>query len=437
MTTKLRHVEEGRGTTLLLAFVMVLVAVATVLTVQHPPEQVRVALAFGLFITVGELFRVTLPGGREAAPIGVAAALAYALLGRFGRDPLTDLPLNTTQTVWNVIAITALCCLLGALPHVAAGRSLRLDAVARRLLTVGLAAALFRPFFDQGGRYFWMTDGRHNTALALVMLAVVGVAGLFDTMVAALVRADRDRAPFGVSFRSEMYALFGLTSAIGATGALIALAAQIMGFWAIPVFIGPLMLTQFAFRRYARIRQTYDQTVRSLSRVTEVAGYTETGHSTRVDELAVAVGLELGMSDTELEDLRYAALMHDLGQLSLDEPIPGGATLFISAEAQRAIAQRGAQVIRQTGVLDRVAVIVERQADPYRHPHESVDSTLPLASRIIRAVNDYDDTVGDGRESSRRLEALERLRLSMAYDYDPRVVDTLARVVERNQRLGF
>jgi hypothetical protein len=430
MRRSVRSIEEGRGTALLLALVLVLVAVATVLTVQHPPSQVGIAVAFALFMTIGELFRVTLPGGREAAPIGVAAALAYALLGMFDGQ-------LTTQTVWNVIALTALSCLLGALPHVAAGRALRLDAVARRVLSVGLAAAVFRPLVDEGGRFIRLIDGHHNSLLALVMLAVVAVSGLFDTLVAAFVRADRDRAPFGVSFRSELVALFGLSSAIGATGALIALAAQIMGFWAIPVFIGPLMLTQFAFRRYARVRQTYDQTVRSLSRVTEVAGYTETGHSTRVDELAVAVGLELGMSDAELEDLRYAALMHDLGQLSLDEPIPGGATLFISHDAQRAIAERGAQVIRQTGVLDRVADIVEHQADPYRHPHESVDATVPVASRIIRAVNDYDDTVGDARESSRRLEALERLRLSMAYDYDPRVVDTLARVVERNQRLGF
>ena len=143
------------------------------------------------------------------------------------------------------------------------------------------------------------------------------------------------------------------------------------------------------------------------------------------------------MSEDELLDLEYAALMHDLGQLSLTEPIPGGATVMVDAAEQRRIAEMGAEVIRETGVLDRVADIVERQADPYRRPHETVDATLPLASRIIKAANAYDDLVGDSRESTRRLEALERLRLAMAYDYDPRVVSSLARVVERNQRLGL
>ena len=48
-----------------------------------------------------------------------------------------------------------------------------------------------------------------------------------------------------------------------------------MGFWALPVFVVPLLLTQFSFRRYAAIRESSLQTIRALSRVTEVGGYTE------------------------------------------------------------------------------------------------------------------------------------------------------------------
>ena len=85
----------------------------------------------------------------------------------------------------------------------------------------------------------------------------------------------------------------------------------------------------------------------------------------------------------------------------------------------------------ETGVLDRVATIVERQAEPYRRPHVDVP-TVPIGSRIIRAVNAYDDLVGDNREQGRALEALERLRLGMAYEYDPVVVESLSRVVARS-----
>jgi len=432
-----RAMDEGRGAVLVLVVALGVSVVSGVSLLNHPmdAETTGVALAFGVFIALGEVLRINLPGDGETAPIGAAAALAFAMLGSVGdRTPHI--------TIADVVVVTAIGGLVGALPHVVADRPLGLDVIARRVLVVGFVALLFRPFYTQ----VYLPSQEHPVAvlgqmttkgLALVMVAVVLAAGLFDAALAALVRADRDRAPYVPSLRSELGSLVGLGSAIGATGVLIALAARVMQLWAIPVFVVPLLLTQFSIRRYAGIRQTYAQTIRSLSRVTEVGGYTETGHSRRVTELSLGVGRELGMSDSELVDLEYAALMHDLGQLSLTDPIPGGATVMAAPDEQRHIAEMGAEVIRQTGVLNRVAAIVERQADPYRRPHETVDETLPLASRIIKAANAYDDLVGDSRESVRRLEALERLRLSMAYDYDPRVVNSLARVVGRNQRLGL
>ena len=56
---------------------------------------------------------------------------------------------------------------------------------------------------------------------------------------------------------------------------------------------------------------------------------------------------------------------------------------------------------------------------------------VPLASRIIKAVNAYDDLVGDGTAETRRREALERIQLGLAYEYDPRVVSSLTRAVTR------
>jgi hypothetical protein len=434
MSIALRRIDDARGTALVVGAALLLTVVAVVSATNHPWDQRGIAIAFALFIALGEIVRISLPGAGESAPIAAAAAIAYALLGEWGGTP-------TTHTVADVVTVTALAGLVGSVPHVVAGRSLGLDVLSRRVLAVALAALLFRPLYDGGNGILGHLEDPHRengkALLALVMVAIAIVAGLFDACVAALVRADRDRAPYLSVLRSELRALVGLGSAIGATGVLIALAAQVMQLWAIPVFVVPLLLTQFSVRRYAGIKQTYAQTIRSLSRVTEVGGYTETGHSRRVCDLALAVGRELGMTDSELVDLEYAALMHDLGQLSLTDPIPGGATVMADAAEQRYIAEMGAEVIRQTGVLEKVAGIVERQADPYRRPHETVDGTLPLASRIIKAANAYDDLVGDSRESMRRMEALERLRLSMAYDYDPRVVSSLARVVERQQRLGL
>jgi response regulator RpfG family c-di-GMP phosphodiesterase len=173
------------------------------------------------------------------------------------------------------------------------------------------------------------------------------------------------------------------------------------------------------------------QTIRALSKVTEVGGYTESGHARRVSVLASRIGSELGMTERELTDLEYAALMHDIGQLAWPEPFPGGATSLIAPVHQRRIAELGAEVVRQSGALDSVALIVERQADSYRPAPGLPDESLPLASRIIKVANSYDDSVGASLDMERMQYALDRLAGASDREYDPAVIDALSRIVDR------
>jgi HD domain len=376
-------------------------------------------------IALGELARVNLPGDRSAAPLGAAAALAYALLGDFRTGGTV---VETDYGVLQVVAVTAVALLVGAIPHMAVGQAPRLESLARRVLIAGCAALLFRPLYIHGDLAELSND--RDWQLPALMVAIVLVCGLVDAVLAALARSGRDGTPFASAARDELRALLGIGSAIGATGVLIALAAGVMGYWALPLFALPLVVAQFSFRRYASIRATYDQTITALSRVTEVGGYTETGHAQRVAQLSVAIGREMGLSEDDIKDLRYAALMHDIGQLSLTDPISGGATSLIARDEQRRIAEYGAEVIRQSG-MDRVAHIVEQQTEPFRRPGQPFDANIPVASRIIRVANAYDDFAGGSMETQQRLYAIGRLREGAAEEYDPHVVDIASRVVER------
>jgi hypothetical protein len=284
--------------------------------------------------------------------------------------------------------------------------------------------------------------------VALTVMAGLVVAGWFaECVIRALIRADALRAKFRVTLVDEIRVQWQLGAAVGASAMLIALAADEMGLVALAILIAPLLVTQVAFRRYAGIRSTYLQTVRALARVTEVGGYVEDGHSHRVGRLAVAVGRELGMNEPDLLELEYAALMHDIGQLSLPDPIPGGATVLVSPEDQRRIAELGASVIEQAGVLDRVAEIVRCQDRPWRGTESggtgpggtgpgstgpgSTGPGPPVGSRIIRAANAFDDLVGGSTDRDRTTAALERLRLDTATQYDPGVVEALSKVAGR------
>jgi hypothetical protein len=374
------------------------------------------AVAFGSLVALGELLRITLPGNRESAPIAAGGALGYALLLDIGAQP-------AVQSALQVIVITIGGMIVGALPHLAAGRPAKLAGMASRLVSVASVAFIFRPLAPTA-----LMQRHWPVALAVMTLLVV-LAWFVDALFGALIRAEELRARFGVALWDELRVQLPLGTAVGASALLIAFSSEVMGLAAVWVFTAPLLVSQVAVRRYVGIRTTYLETVRALSRMTEVGGYVEGGHSRRVSRLSVAIGRELGMGEADLEELEYAALMHDIGQLSLRDPIPGGATVLVSPSDQRRIAELGADVIRQAGVLDQVADIVMQQSDPCRAP--GADQGPPVASRIIRAANAFDDLVGSSADRDRAAAALERLRLDTASEYDPGVVEALSKVVGR------
>ncbi len=409
------------GRLLLLAAVGMMVVAAVAHTAAVRVTQPQTAIAFGSVIAIGELLRLRQQGGREAAPIATAAALAYALLLRVGELP-SGQPMPRVAAL-QVITVTAVGMTVGALPHIAAGRPAGLTGMATRLVAVACVAFAFRPIAGTD-----LISGTGHWWIAFIVMCFLVVFGwLAEAIIAALIRADDLGARFSVALWDEMRIQLPLGAAVGVSAMMITFAAEVMGLAELAVFMGPLLVTQVAFRRYEGISATYLQTVRALARVTEVGGYVESGHSRRVSRLAVAVGRELGLAEPDLLDLEYAALMHDIGQLALPDPIPGGATVLVAREDQRRIAELGADVISKAGVLDRVAELVRCQSWPSR----GHDPEPPIGSRIIRAANAFDDLVGGSTDRDRTAAALERLRLDTAAEYDPGVVEALSEVAGR------
>src|ERR1035437_6401326 len=146
-TTQQRQVRQpsgqagGSGEVLLAGAAGVLAVAAVAHTAAVGLTQARDAVAFGALIAFGELLRLSLPGDREAAPIGSAGALGYALVLQIGFT-------QARQSAMQVVAVTAVGMTVGALPHLVAGRPAGVAGMASRLLAVALVAFTFRPLSD-------------------------------------------------------------------------------------------------------------------------------------------------------------------------------------------------------------------------------------------------------------------------------------------------
>jgi hypothetical protein len=196
-----------------------------------------------------------------------------------------------------------------------------------------------------------------------------------------------------------------------------------IGWWALPIALVPYSFAHAAFKRFQETKTTYRQTIRALARIPEVSGLGIDGHADRTTDIATAIAKELGLGPTQVEDVEYAALMHDIGRVSLSEP-----QILKAGYTDDDIARWSAEIIAESPYLERVAVQVRDQYEAYRKPGAAEDPDVSIVSRIIRVAAAYDWNVHRGGMSP--LSALEELHGGTVYEFDPEVVASLRRLLE-------
>jgi diguanylate cyclase (GGDEF)-like protein/putative nucleotidyltransferase with HDIG domain len=251
----------------------------------------------------------------------------------------------------------------------------------------------------------------------------------------------------------------------GFIGGVIWVGHGAAGLWALAVFAVPLLLmrkTQEAYLRHTqrsaqKLRQAAEtiQTqnvslehankllkerstaaMESLSATVDARDAYTAGHSRRVQQLALAIGRELGLSQAELDLLGHAALFHDIGKLAIPDAIllkPASLTEE-EWELMQRHADEGARIIDRLGFLNDAVPAI-------RHHHERFDGTgypdrlkgeeIPLGARIIHVADALDSmlTTRIYRAARPASEALDELRQAAGSQFCPRCVSALERIL--------
>lgn len=426
--------------TLVMMVVLILAMLAITITTLGPPAggldaNLPLLGVFVFTVVLAEQVRLRLPGRGETAPLVTAVGLGMVFT--------TDHPAGpVTYTAGGCILAVGLAIAVGVIPrHVRRlGDPLpaALDTVVR-LFSVAVAAVIWRtswPWFT--AEPLMTISGSWPRWQRACLIAAIGVvAVLAEAPITAARRAAHQRMRWLQATRDEADLTMGLSFSVAVTGTMIAVCLPLLGLVAVPLTILPMLFTQTAVRRQTAILETYRETVRALSSMPEVVGIIPRGHADEVARLSVGIGRKLGMSEREVNDLEFAALLHDIGQVTLRYPIPGGATVQAAPVDQQRIADDGAAIVRETGVLGSVADIVATQAAPYRRVVESYER-LPVSGRILKVTNAYADYYqaqadAAGSPEHCRAAALERIYLGLGYQFDPAVVAALEQVLNQQE----
>ena len=196
-------------------------------------------------------------------------------------------------------------------------------------------------------------------------------------------------------------------------------------------------------RTYSRLRRDVGKLVATLSAMADAAERTERGHADRVMDYAIAIGEEMGLPADDLEVLRFAGLLHDIGKLRVSEQIilkPTRLSIDEMREVQRH-AEIGAGIVDQMDFLDSVGPVI-------RHHHERWDGggypaglageAIPLLARVL-AIADAFDAMTCERAYSRAMPfATARLEVERGAgsQFDPAVAAAFLAVLDRKVAAG-
>src|SRR5438874_2834680 len=224
------------------------------------------------------------------------------------------------------------------------------------------------------------------------------------------------------------------TAALSFSGGIIYLLLQSpVGYIMAPGLFGFVLAVRGNVADAQRQTLLKDQTLELAAQALDARDrYTES-HSIRVAELAGRLGDKLELGDREVELIRTAGSLHDLGKIGVRDDIlnkPGPLTEE-EWEIMRRHPDLGADMIAQHSALAEVAPLV-------RHHHERWDGTgypaglrgdvIPFGARILSVADSFDTITGSRlyrKSLMTPIEGVEDISKRASHWYDPNVVDAL------------
>jgi len=196
-------------------------------------------------------------------------------------------------------------------------------------------------------------------------------------------------------------------------------------------------------RHVESIAGLHMRTIEALALAIEAQDHTTHEHLRRVCVYAVEVGKQLGLSGHELEALKAAALLHDIGKLAVPGHIiskPGRLTQE-EFEKMKIHPVVGAEILERAAFPYPVAPIVRAHHEKWDgtgYPYGLSGEEIPIGARILAAVDCLDALASD-RQYRRALgleEAMNAVVALAGTSFDPKVVRILKRQYAELERLA-
>jgi putative nucleotidyltransferase with HDIG domain len=206
--------------------------------------------------------------------------------------------------------------------------------------------------------------------------------------------------------------------------------------WLAVVMMGPVAGLQLALKRSVQLRQQTVAAVESMADVVDRRDPYTFKHSQSVAGHAVRIATKLGLPDRDVELIRLAARVHDLGKIAVPDQVlhKHGRLTEAEFELMKKHPETGVEILAKFAEYNRGRELVlahHERMDGHGYPRRLSGSSIPLGARIIAVADSWDAMTSD-RPYRAALEpevAVAELLRGRGTQWDAEVVEAFAQTL--------
>jgi HD-GYP domain-containing protein (c-di-GMP phosphodiesterase class II) len=257
------------------------------------------------------------------------------------------------------------------------------------------------------------------------------------TAIAVALRDDRSFvAVIQANVRSYGLTMVGLTPIAW----LMALAYVFIGPLVAFVFALPLYTTRAAYKAVVDIRNMFTQTVRALASAIDARDPSTKKHSEHVSGIAVEIGQAMNLSESELEQLEWAGLLHDIGKIGIRDAVLLKPDRLTREERMlmNEHPAKGEEILKDVDQLARERPLIRHHHEWFNgsgYPDRLIGEEIPLLARILHVADAFEAMTASRPYRPVPLspaEALAELHRYAGIQFDPQVVEAFGRTKTAN-----
>jgi putative two-component system response regulator len=199
-----------------------------------------------------------------------------------------------------------------------------------------------------------------------------------------------------------------------------------------------ILLNERFMARTAELEEAKLEILDHLARASDIRDDCTQAHTFRVGQLAALIGTRLGLSELEVEQLRIAARLHDIGKIGVSDSILLKQGRLAPAEfmAQEKHTLIGAKILAGSRfpvlrLAEEIALTHHESWDGAGYPRGLAGDEIPLVGRIVAVADVFDALTHERpyKQAWSRLAAMVEIRQQSGIKFDPAVVDAFFAVL--------